>query len=572
MKKYAAPDENGPRYPYSGYDSYSLGPVPERRPGDYTASPRIITMSALAIPVGIVAALVSWLFQMLVGLITNAVFYQRLSTHLVSPGLHPHHWLLILSAPVAGGLIIGLMARYGSPQIRGHGMPETMQAILINKSIVKPRLAFLKPVSAAISIGTGGPFGAEGPIIMTGGAIGSTLAQTLRLSANERKTLLVAGGAAGMAATFNTSLAAVLLAVEILLFEFKPRSLVPVTAAVIAGVLTRGPLLGYDPKLPVDTSTWSRIPWTINALTLVVAAGAVAVAYVSLQLIYRSDDLFHKLPIHWMWWPAIGGVIIGVGGLIQPRALGVGYDVMGDMLQGKGTAQLILSLLVVKLVIWGLSLGSGTSGSVLAPTFLIGSTMGAACGLFLPDVAPGFWALMGLAAVCGGVLRAPLTGVVFVLELTHAWPALVPLAVASIGAYGLSVVFMRRSILTEQLARRGLHVTMEYSVDPMESASVYQVMRLTEEPTSPLSIKGMSSLNDAMQLFLANECTSATVRNSRGRVIGALTLEDVLRVRDHSLKEDRIRVRNLAPGRWGQPKRYQEEDNRQAERLDLDKR
>ncbi|MBN9644139.1 chloride channel protein [Corynebacterium mendelii] len=541
---------SGARYPYHDEPTYSLGPVQDRRPGDYITSWRIVTMAVLAIPVGIAAALLSWLLQFLIGVITNLVFYQRLSADLTSPGFSPHPWWLILFAPVAGGMVIGVLARYGSPQIRGHGMPETMQAILINKSVIKPRLAFLKPFSAAVSIGTGGPFGAEGPIIMTGGAVGSTLAQMLKMSANERKTLLVAGAAAGMAATFNTTLAAVLLAVEILLFEFKPRSLVPVTSAVVTAIVARGPLMGREVKLPVDTSAWPQLDWKVNVEALVIAVAAVGVAWLSVQLIYRSDDAFHKLPFHWMWWPPLGGLIIGIGGLIQPKALGVGYDVMHDIMLGQGTAGMIISLFVVKLLIWGLSLGSGTSGSVLAPTFLIGASMGAVCGMFLPEVAPGFWAVIGLAAVTGGVLRAPLTGIVFTLELTHAWAAFTPLMVASIAAWGLSAIVMRRSILTEQLARRGLHVTMEYSVDPMESATVYQVMELEHFPVSDLEIKSSATLNDAMQVLLANEASIATVKKDDGTVVGSITMEDILRVRAHTLTEERIRVRNIAPVRW----------------------
>ena len=540
------------------------------RIGDYDITWRTATLAIIAIPIGIVSAIVSWLLQMLIGLISNAVFYGRFSTELVSPGFHPHPWWLILGAPIVGGLIIGVMARYGSEKIRGHGMPETMEAILVNHSIVKPRVAFFKPVSAAVSIGTGGPFGAEGPIIMTGGAIGSTLAQLLRLTSNERKTLLVAGGAAGMAATFNTSLAAVLLAVEILLFEFRPRSLIPVSAAVATAAIARGPLMGYGPKLPIDNSLIHH-SLTADLGALVIGVGGVVIAVLSVILVYRSDDAFHLLPIHWMWWPALGGLIIGIGGLFQPRALGVGYDVIGDLLHGKGTATFIISLLVVKLLIWALSLGSGTSGSVLAPTFLIGSAMGAACGLFLPDVAPGFWALLGLAAVTGGSLRAPLTGIVFTLELTHGWNAMVPLMIASLSAYCLSSLILRRSILTEQLARRGMHLSMEYTVDPMESAFVGQIMTpLGEYRYRPLPeadendpLPMNTSLNGAMERFLYRHEKACYVADSDdGKLVGILTLDDVLSVRRHAIDDDRIRVRNLSPRRFVQAQRATTRDRR----------
>jgi H+/Cl- antiporter ClcA len=322
------------------------------------------------------------------------------------------------------------MARLGSQKIRGHGMPEAIEAILTQGSRVEPKVAVLKPISVAISIGTGGPFGAEGPIIMTGGALGSILAQHLHLTADERKILLVSGAAGGMAATFNSPLASILLAVELLLFEWRPRSTVPVTAAVTVATLVRQFILGGDPVFPVDVHV-TQIHWRIDLLALVTGVCGAAVAIVATRLVYLSEDAFSRLPIHWMWWPAIGGVVIGLGGLVEPRALGVGYDVIGALLTGRATLSLIIGLLIVKTAIWSLSLGSGTSGGVLAPLFMIGGALGALVGHWFPVVFPGFWAILGLAAVVGGAMRAPLTGIVFTLELTHAWPALFPLIIAA---------------------------------------------------------------------------------------------------------------------------------------------
>ena len=370
------------------------------------------------------------------------------------------------------------MARFGSEKIRGHGMPEAIEAILTGSSRVQPRVALLKPVSAAISIGTGGPFGAEGPIIMTGGAVGSILAQALKLTADERKTLLVAGAAAGMAATFNAPLASVLLAVELLLFEWRPRSLVPVGAAVTVAVVCRGWLLGSAPVFPV-TDLVHPGPAAIGlALIPGLTGGLLAIA--ATGLVYLAEDAFKKLPLHWMWWPAIGGAIIGIGGLIEPRALGVGYDVIDQLLTGRAGLSLILGILIVKTLIWSLSLGSGTSGGVLAPVFMIGGSLGALEGNLLPHVFPGFWAMAGLAAVVGGVMRSPLTGIVFTLELTHAWNDLTPLLVASVSAYLLSALLLKRSVLTEKIARRGLHLTREYSTDPLETFFAREVM--TSDP------------------------------------------------------------------------------------------
>jgi H+/Cl- antiporter ClcA len=448
--------------------------------GDFALTSRVLPISGLALIVGAAGAGAAFVLLRLIGLITNLVFYQRFGTALVAPGASRHDPVLMLLSPAAGGLIVGLMARYGSEKIRGHGMPEAIEAILTGGSKVQPRVAILKPVSAAISIGTGGPFGAEGPIIMTGGAVGSILAQALKLTADERKTLLVAGAASGMAATFNAPLASVLLAVELLLFEWRPRSLIPVAAAVTVATVCRGWLLGTNPIFPV-TDLVHPGPGAIGlALIPGVTGGLLAIG--ATGLVYLAEDGFKKLPIHWMWWPAIGGAIIGIGGLIEPRALGVGYDVINQLLTGRAGMSLILGILVVKTMIWSMSLGSGTSGGVLAPVFMIGGSLGALEGDFLPHEFAGFWAMAGLAAVVGGVMRSPFTGIIFTLELTHAWNDLMPLLVASVSAYLLSVLLLKRSVLTEKIARRGLHLTREYSTDPLETFFAREVM--TSDPAT----------------------------------------------------------------------------------------
>jgi CIC family chloride channel protein len=445
-----------------------------RHLGDFSAGPRMLLIAAYALPIGAVSAVVSWALLRLIGLITNAVFYQRVDTTIVAPGAGHHNVLVILFAPVVGGLVIGLMARYGSEKIRGHGMPEAIEAILMGGSKVQPRVAALKPVASAVAIGTGGPFGAEGPIIMTGGALGSLFAQFLHLTADERKTLLVAGSAAGMAATFNSPLAALVLAVELLLFEWRPRSMVPVAAAVCVAAVVRVPLLGSGPLFGVD----APLHLTNSTYALCVVSGALAglLAVVATTLVYASEDCFRRLPVHWMWWPAIGGLIIGIGGLIVPQALGVGYDVIGAELSGSIGLGLVVGILIVKTAIWSLSLGSGTSGGVLAPMFMIGGALGAVEAHIFPEVGAGFWALVALAGVLGGVMRSPFTGVVFALELTHRFDAILPLIIGATSAFAVSVLLLKRSVLTEKIARRGYHLTREYDVDPLEILFVGEVM------------------------------------------------------------------------------------------------
>jgi H+/Cl- antiporter ClcA len=578
--------------------------------GDFTVTSRMLKIAAWALPVGALGAVAALALLRLIGLVTNLVFYQRWSASLVAPGSIHHPWWLVLTAPIAGGLVVGLMARYGSEKIRGHGMPEAIESILTGGSRVAPKVAVLKPVSAAISIGTGGPFGAEGPIIMTGGAIGSMLAQLLRLTADERKTLLVAGAAAGMAATFNSPLAAVLLAVELLLFEWRPRSFVPVAAAVAVATVCRGYLLGTAPVFPVSTAGLHPTA-TVDALAAVTGLTGGALAVGATWLVYRAEDAFARIPFHWMWWPAIGGAIIGLGGLVEPRALGVGYDVIDQLLTGRATLALIVGILVVKTLIWSLSLGSGTSGGVLAPVFMIGGALGAWEGMAFPAVVPGFWAMCGLAAVVGGVMRSPLTGVVFTVELTHARNALLPLLIASTAAYALSALVLRRSVLTEKIARRGLHLTREYSTDPLETFFVHEVMDrdavilraddqvdgdlidyllraragrrqphyLVVGPEGPVGVTTLRRLRDraadapavlaehtahplrvtarphdtlrhVAYLFAEHRLTSAPVVDDDGRVVGLIALSDLLHARLHDLTEEHHRQRIL-PTRGG---------------------
>jgi H+/Cl- antiporter ClcA len=446
-----------------------------QRLGDFTTSARVIPLSLLAIGIGVVSTFVAWALLHLIGFFTNVFYYGRLSTAFVSPAGHHLGWFAVL-IPVAGGLIIGLMARYGSERIRGHGIPEALESILINGSRVQPRLAILKPISAAISIGSGGPFGAEGPIIMTAGAFGSVISQIFHLTAAERKTLLVAGAAAGMSATFATPVAAVLLAVELLLFEWKPRSAIPVALASVTAGAVRRYILGLGPLFPTPPHAIFLGP---GGLLGCVIAGLLAGGLSSLLTIsvYASEDLFIKLPIHWKWWPAIGGLAVGLGGMIFPQALGVGYDTIHALLQGPVPSTVIAGVLLVKSAIWVISLGSGTSGGVLAPLLMMGAALGGLEAFFLPQQGAGFWPLISMGAILGGTMRAPFTAVLFALELTHDINVLLPLLVAAMLAHGTTVLLLKRSILTEKVARRGFHLTREYATDPLEILFVREVMR-----------------------------------------------------------------------------------------------
>jgi CIC family chloride channel protein len=523
---------------------------------DFTVDRRVWLISALAIVVGIGGAALAVLLLRAIAFATNLFYYHRFSLQMVGPAGSPlGYWMVLV--PVLGGIIVGIMARYGSDKIRGHGIPEAIEAILLNGARVEPRVAILKPISAAIAIGSGGPFGAEGPIIMTGGAFGSLLAQWVKLTDAERTTLLVAGAAAGMSATFAAPFAAVLLAVELLLFEWRPRSLVPVAFASVTAAVLRVLWLGAGPLFPLSSTA---IPGGVRFTLLAAALGALvglAAAAMS-RMMYGFEDLFGKLPVHWMWWPAIGGLGVGIGGFFFPHGLGVGYDNIAILLAGRATLALIFGVIVFKSLMWAFSLSSGTSGGVLAPLLMIGASLGALSAhlLHMPEST---LALLGMGAMLAGALGSPLTAIVFSVELTHALPALLPLIVACIAAYTVTSLIMPRSILTEKLARRGHHLTREYGVDPLEMVSVEDAMTdivdehaplLTEMPTV-YTFDDETCRSAAERMATTGHIRLAVLDRETMQPRGFVSLQDLLigRRRFVEREEDRERVFRLMTSR-----------------------
>ena len=501
----------------------SARPTPPHRPlADFNADRRLLLLVGMALIVGAGGTAAAWVLIKLIALVTNLVWFGRLDTGPASMAdVVRSPWVVV--APVLGGLVIGLMARFGSEKIRGHGIPEAIEAILIGGSRMSAKVAVLKPISSAISIGTGGPFGAEGPIIMTGGAIGSLFAQFFHLSAAERKTLLVAGAAAGMTAIFGTPIAAVLLAVELLLFEWRPRSFIPVTAAAVIAIWLRPALFDVGPLFPFTAEI--ALPWWgLLACAGVGVLGGLQSGLLT-KALYLLEDGFERLPVHWMWWPAIGGLVVGLGGLIEPRALGVGYDVIGDLLGGDLLVGAVVVILAVKAVIWLAALSSGTSGGVLAPLLILGGAMGWLVGLALPGE-PGFWALLGMAAMLGGTMRAPLTATIFAVELTGDLQMLTPVMAASAAAYAVTVLLLKRSMLTEKIARRGQHITREYGVDPYELTRVEEVM-VREVDTLPADL----SIAEAVAVLEAGKHRVYPVVDGQERAIGLVSRADALRWR-----------------------------------------
>jgi H+/Cl- antiporter ClcA/CBS domain-containing protein len=490
------------------------------RLADYSADYRMILLAAMAIVAGTGGALSAWALLKLIAFATNLFWYGNPS---FAPGVIAERApILVISIPILGGLVIGLMARFGSDKIRGHGIPEAIETILFGESKLSLKVALLKPLSSAVSIGSGGPFGAEGPIIMTGGAIGSLFAQLFRLSAAERKTLLVAGATAGMTGIFGTPFASIMLAVELLLFEWKPRSFVPVVTAVLVSLAWRPLLVGSGPLFPFAAPTPAGIePVAISAgLGLVTGLEAALLSF----LLYRIEDGFHRLPIHWMWWPAIGAVVVGIGGLFDVRVLGAGYGLIQSLLDGNLLVRAVLLLLVVKALVWLVALGSGTSGGILAPLLILGGCAGFLIGQYLPGD-PGFWAMIGMAGVMSGTMRAPMTGALFAAELTNHLSALPETIAAGSAAYAISVLIMKRSILTEKIARRGRHILREYTVDALEFLLAGDLMT-----PNPQTLPASMAIPDVLRFFSEQaQHRTYPVVDDEGRLVGLVSRTDALR-------------------------------------------
>ncbi len=497
---------------------------------------RIVLISFLAAGVGLIAGLVAYVLYKLIGLFTNLFFFHQWSTTFRSVGSH-HFGPWVILVPVIGGLIVGVMAKYGSSKIKGHGIPEAMEAVLTNRSRIEPKVALLKPISAAIAIGTGGPFGAEGPIIQTGGAIGSLVGQVLHTTAVERKVLLACGAAAGMSATFNTPIAGVILAIELLLFEFKSRSFIPLVIASTLATAVHMQLLGPGPMFQVGLMDFG-IP---HALLFYLALGPICglAAVVLSKTLYWVEDFFEELPFDALWFPAIGALALGIIGYFVPRVFGVGYDTIGDILNGQLAWKLLLIVMAAKFAALVISLGSGTSGGLLAPTFMWSAAMGALFAIIGNHVfpsahlSPGAFALVAMGAVFGAASRATFSFIIFAFEITRDYNSVLPLMLVSVIADGIAMLFMpRSSIMTEKLARRGLRVHQDYEADVLAQATVAETM----EQDAPVIAAG-TKVGEVAERIARHDPAVARheallIVDGGGRLAGIVTRGDILQALD----------------------------------------
>jgi H+/Cl- antiporter ClcA len=531
----------------------SVSSINRSRDAQPPAGFRLGFISLLAAGVGLLAGVVAYVLYRLIGLFTNLFFFHRWSDQFVSVRFH-HLGPWVIVTPVIGGIIIGFMAKYGSSRIKGHGIPEAMEAVLVNRSRIEPRVAILKPISAAIAIGTGGPFGAEGPIIQTGGALGSLVGQVLHTTAAERKVLLACGAAAGMSATFNTPIAGVILAIELLLFEFKSRSFIPLVIASTLATAVHMRLLGVGPMFtvaPMDFGVPHALPFY---LALGVLCGLTAVGFS--RLLYWVEDQFEKLPVDELWWPAIGALGLGVIGYFVPRVLGVGYDTIGDILNAQLPLKLLLIVCLAKAAALVISLGSGTSGGLLAPMFMSSAAMGGAFALITNQLwpaahlSPAACALVAMGAVFGAASRATFSFIIFAFEITRDYNAVLPLMLVSVLADGVAMWLMpRSSIMTEKLARRGLRIHQDYEVDVLQQLAVADVM----DPAAP-TIAGATPVAELAMRWVRHDpeidhADALFVVDDDRALQGVITRRDVRRaMRDYVGVEAPAVVPDQVPG------------------------
>ena len=510
---------------------------PKESNDDAPAEFRIMLVSLLAALIGVLAGIIAYLLYNLIGLFTNIFFFHRVSFAFTS-ARNNHLGLWVIVTPVIGGIIVGIMARYGSDKIRGHGIPEAMEAVLVNRSRIEPKVAILKPISAAIAIGTGGPFGAEGPIIQTGGAVGSLIGQLMHTTAAERKVLLACGAAAGMAATFSTPIAGVILAIELLLFEFKSRSFIPLVIASTLATSVHFQLLGRGPMFQVASVDFGLPGALPFYLVLGLLCGAAALGFS--KALYWMEDQFEKLPIHDMWWPAIGALGLGIIGYFVPRVLGVGYDTISDILNTKLVLGALLAVMIFKSAALVISLGSGTSGGLLAPMFMASAAMGSAFAMIVDKVwpaanlSPGAFAVVAMGAVFGAASRAAFTFIIFAFEITRDYNSVLPLMLVTVIADAVAVHYAKNSIMTEKLARRGLHIHQDYEPDILHQVRVEDTMS-TEFNTIPASMRVRELIERiAKHDPLVTKHHGIFVVDPRNKLVGIITRGDLVR----SLKKD----------------------------------
>jgi H+/Cl- antiporter ClcA len=515
--------------------------------------PAVVMTSALAIVVGLIGGLVAQGLLELIYLFTNIFFYGKLSFAITYP-VHHHLGAWVILIPPIGGLLVGLMVHFWEPTLKGHGIPEAMEAVLVGKSLVRTRVGILKPLATAFAIGTGGPFGAEGPIIQTGAAFGSIFAQVTKLTPYQRRVLLASGAAAGMAATFVAPLAGILVAIELLLFEFRARSFIPVAISSAVATAVAVHFRGWAPLFPTPPFSLKSMQelWLFALMGLVM--GLIGIAMI--RVLFWLEDLFDNhfpLKPRLIWAPAFGALLLGIIGYFYPQIFGTGYDTIRDMLNDRLTTGTLLGVSLAKFWALVISLGSGTTGGVFAPSLIVGGGVGAvyaqAWHHFFPNFVsdPAFYALVAMGAVFGGIARAPFTSIVFLFELSRNPNALLPLVVCCVVSDGSVRLFSAESIMTGKLIKRGLIVRQDYSVPVLMRARIEQVMRKNftmARPDDDVTTVIREVTPEAPGVILVVE--------ENGNLAGIIEAHDLLKGVDSNLKVRDITRQDYVVARPGQ--------------------
>jgi chloride channel protein, CIC family len=508
---------------------------------------RVGTVSFLAALVGVLAGLIAYALYNLIGLFTNVAFYRQVSFHFRSPQHTPlGYWVILI--PVIGGLLIGLMAKYGSEKIRGHGIPEAMEAVLVSRSRIPARVAILKPLSAAIGIGTGGPFGAEGPIIQTGGAFGSLIGQLVPTTAAERKVMLACGGAAGLAATFNAPITGVLLGLELLLFEFRTRSFIPLVIANVMAVTVRRMLFGGGAMFAVGNVNYDFVHALPYYVLLGLICGIAATGFASaLEKLEGFFDGMKKIPN--VFHPALGALGLGIVGFFIPRVLGSGYDTIEDIINNHLAVTIVVLVLVFKAFVVLLSLGSGTSGGTLAPMFMISAALGNVFAVMVNKLSPGAhlspaaFAIAAMGALLGASARATFTFMFCAFETTRDFHALLPVMLVCVLADAVAYHTMPASIMTQKFAKRGMAVPAEYEPAVLKSILVREIMARNVPVIAPDVPVGEVAERLAKKEAGFDVMEGVPIVSASGELMGIVTQRDLLR----ALKEDPLGRRAVLP-------------------------
>lgn len=512
----------------------------------------MMLLGLLGVALGGVGGVAAFVVVRLVGLISNLALLHRVGFGL--PNLHHFHpGPELIAVGVGGALVVALLSLW-SPVIKGHGIPESLEAIVLRESRIKPRVLLAKPLSAAVAMGTGGPFGAEGPIIVTGGCIGSLLGQWVRVSASERRILLATGAAAGMAGVFDTPIAAIILAFELLLFERSLRALLPLMLATGLAAEIHTLLLGAHPLFAVAfPQSYSALQVPLFCL-VGVASGVLAI--VLNKGLFAFEAGFRRLRVPAFVHPLIGAVAFTTIGLAVPGSLSVGYWAITDAVNGKFLLGAAAALFVAKLFSWWIALASNTSGGTLAPIFLIGATMGEMLGIGFAHLFPGLhvspaaFALVAMGASFGAAARAPLTGAVFAIEVTGAIHLLIPMLLALGLAEAVAELGLTERLMTDKLVRRGFRVEFDTEVDPFRTAVAGQAM--DPLPGEPATLGGprvdrFCYLRDALAVFLAEPELDQLVVVDQGAVVGVLSRATMAEVLSRRVAESQLQPPTL---RW----------------------